>query len=75
MLSTDVIKTQVQTSREGNQKFWATFKNILQTRGVQGLYMGYWVTVLRAVPSNALLFVSYEATKRLINFTSYPYRI
>lgn len=63
----DVIKTQVQTSNDVKQTFWHTFAHIWRTRGVRGLYMGYWITVLRAVPANALLFVAYEATKRLIN--------
>eukprot|EP00026_Physarum_polycephalum_P011816 Phypoly_transcript_12060.p1 GENE.Phypoly_transcript_12060~~Phypoly_transcript_12060.p1 ORF type:complete len:130 (+),score=10.68 Phypoly_transcript_12060:775-1164(+) len=63
----DVIKTQAQTNNGPNQSFFRAFVDIVQRQGVQGLYHGYWVTVLRAIPSNALLFVSYELTKQFLS--------
>lgn len=40
--------------------FWQTAKAMHRTRGVRGLYAGCGMTVARAIPSSAIVFVVYD---------------
>lgn len=40
--------------------FWETAKAMYKTRGVRGLYAGCGMTVARAIPSSAIVFVVYD---------------
>jgi len=62
----DVVKSRIQTTA-GNSKFWDVFAAIYREKGLKGLYSGYPVTVLRAFPSNAVVFATYEFIMRLID--------
>eukprot|EP01060_Flectonema_neradi_P032246 TRINITY_DN5093_c0_g3_i1.p1 TRINITY_DN5093_c0_g3~~TRINITY_DN5093_c0_g3_i1.p1 ORF type:complete len:305 (+),score=48.91 TRINITY_DN5093_c0_g3_i1:50-916(+) len=44
--------------------FSATFKEIYTKQGVGGLYKGWGVTMVRAFPANAAIFVVYEKAKK-----------
>ncbi|KAL7419394.1 mitochondrial ornithine carrier protein [Cryptotrichosporon argae] len=62
----DSVKSAMQTSAELNPhlpppSFWATARRIWATRGVKGLYAGCGLTVARAAPSSAMIFLIYES--------------
>lgn len=72
----DTIKSRMQTDAlvnsshsntsgqaTGQSGFWETGKNIYKSSGIKGLYRGCGVTVLRAAPSSAIIFVTYEKMK------------
>ncbi len=42
-------------------KFWKVGKEIWQKRGMKGLYAGCGITVARAAPSSAMIFLIYES--------------
>ncbi|CDU25955.1 related to Carrier protein YMC1, mitochondrial precursor [Sporisorium scitamineum] len=68
----DVIKTKIQaTTRfdDGQGKrslFWSTARETYASGGWRAFFVGVGPTVLRALPVNAVLFVTYEATKDLL---------
>ncbi|TKY86256.1 hypothetical protein EX895_005081 [Sporisorium graminicola] len=68
----DVIKTKIQaTSRlddaPGQRSlFWSTARQTYASGGWRAFFVGVGPTVLRALPVNAVLFVTYEATKDLL---------
>jgi len=62
----DVIKSKLQTSMTSNQSFWHLFLKIKRTEGLRGLYRGFMITAIKAIPANAILFMSYEACKRVL---------
>lgn len=64
----DVVKTKIQASshlddRGKGSLFWRTAKRTWQQGRWRGFFTGVGPTVLRAIPVNAVLFVSYEVTK------------
>lgn len=72
----DVIKTKIQATsakddlakgnKAGRGLFWSTAKATYAQGGWRSFFVGVGPTVLRALPVNAVLFVSYEATKDLL---------
>lgn len=58
----ELIKQQMQYHHTGSAR--SVVREILQQRGVRGLYTGYRATVLRNVPTAALRFGLYEEFKR-----------
>ncbi|KAL1413414.1 mitochondrial ornithine carrier protein [Vanrija albida] len=61
----DSVKSTMQTSAELHPdrpppKFFPTFKQIWQTRGIRGLYAGCALTCLRSGPSSAIIFGLFE---------------
>ena len=57
----DVIKSRMQTTQK-SIGLVATFQQaVRQGQGIRGLYAGLPVTLLRAVPMNAAVFLTYEA--------------
>ena len=62
----DSVKSAMQTRAELNphlprEGFWPTAGRIWRTRGVKGMYAGCGLTVARAAPSSALIFLIYES--------------
>lgn len=68
----DVIKTKIQASTRFDDSpgkrslFWATARETYASGGWRAFFVGVGPTVLRALPVNAVLFVTYEATKDLL---------
>lgn len=54
----DVVKSQQQTGHSGS--FGSIFSDVWRRQGVRGLYSGMGITLLRAIPANAAIFLSYE---------------
>jgi solute carrier family 25 ornithine transporter 2/15 len=46
--------------------FIGTLLSIVRNEGILALYSGLKATLIRAVPSNAALFVAYEYSRRLM---------
>ena len=66
----DVIKSisQTHTTEKGEQKKWSKgfsiAREVFQRDGWRGFYRGLGITVVRAVPSNAVIFLTYEMMRR-----------
>ena len=63
----DVIKTRIQTSplhtkQLQDRSIWYVGNQIIKEGGVQSLFRGFSVTVVRAFPVNAIIFPVYEFT-------------
>lgn len=65
----DTIKSRIQTETmlypDQKVSFWECGKNIVKHGGIRALYRGCGVTVCRAAPSSAVIFVTYEKLKEL----------
>ncbi|SPC67598.1 related to Carrier protein YMC1, mitochondrial precursor [Ustilago sp. UG-2017b] len=67
----DVIKTKIQASSRIDDKrtgrtgslFWTTARGTFAHGGWRAFFVGVGTTVLRALPVNAVLFVTYEVAK------------
>ncbi|KAK6505525.1 hypothetical protein TWF481_007420 [Arthrobotrys musiformis] len=64
----DTIKSRMQTAAVGGigsrqLGFWDTGKDIYRSGGIRGLYRGCGITVLRAAPASAVIFLVYETLK------------
>jgi ornithine carrier protein len=44
----------------------ARLKSLFVTEGLRGLYRGFGVTLLRAIPSNAVIFGTYECVSKAL---------
>eukprot|EP00047_Mylnosiga_fluctuans_P012417 m.25928 g.25928 ORF g.25928 m.25928 type:complete len:297 (-) comp4221_c0_seq1:288-1178(-) len=63
----DTVKSCVQTNPAmARLGFWGVMGAIYRAGGIPALYRGWTVTVSRAMPSNALLFVSFEMVEKLL---------
>lgn len=68
----DTVKSAVQTEAELRPRapgepypsFLATFRAMYKAQGLRGLYAGCGITVARAVPSSALIFLIYDGLIR-----------
>lgn len=71
----DTVKSAIQTAEELRPPdtftpsakvsmrlgpFWKTAKAIYRARGMRGLYAGCGLTIVRAIPSSAIVFVVYD---------------
>lgn len=68
----DVVKSKIQTGTHGmpagsRVNVLTVLQHVFKTEGIKGLYRGCALTVGRAAPSNAVLFMVYELTIRLLN--------
>lgn len=61
----DTTKSFMQTSSTP-LSFKQAFMHIFRKHGIRGLYQGCAITVLRAFPSNAIIFSVYEQLSRLV---------
>lgn len=68
----DVVKTRVQVELKGKRKnsgadirpsFFNTMRQLYLEGGIRTLYSGWSLTVIRSFPSNAVLFLTYEAVR------------
>lgn len=73
MYPADTVKSVMQTvvpSDSGNNSskptFGGTFMSMYRNVGLRGLYAGIWPTIIRAAPSNAVIFLGYEWAARLL---------
>ncbi len=68
----DTAKSVLQTLQPGPSTpsrgvgLLSVFKLIVETEGVMGLYRGITPALLRAIPSNAAVFLTYESLMRLL---------
>eukprot|EP00658_Telonema_sp_P-2_P025956 TRINITY_DN20472_c0_g1_i3.p2 TRINITY_DN20472_c0_g1~~TRINITY_DN20472_c0_g1_i3.p2 ORF type:complete len:187 (-),score=28.73 TRINITY_DN20472_c0_g1_i3:248-808(-) len=63
----DTVKTRLQVmSGQRNPGFMEVLRSIVQTEGIRGLYRGWMVTALRAAPSNAAVFYTYELCLKVL---------
>ncbi|CAE8616199.1 unnamed protein product [Polarella glacialis] len=60
----DVIKTRMQSDSGVRQSFLAVMKVGLKEHGVSGFYRGCSAAMLRSMPANAAMFVTYEYCMR-----------
>ena len=63
----DTVKTRLQTdaSLQG-RSFFHVLKTVYRNEGIKGLYKGWGVTALRAIPSNAFIFYTYELSMSML---------
>ncbi len=65
----DTVKSRMQTEhvaevvRSRRSTFWAVGKALWRDQGLRGLYRGCGITVGRAAPSSAFIFMIYERLK------------
>ena len=63
----DTIKSQIQTNPAlARQGIAATGRRIWARGGLRGLYSGWGVTMVRAAPENAAIFLAYEQVARYL---------
>jgi len=68
----DTVKSAMQTEAELRPRgpgqppptFMGTFRAMYKAQGIRGLYAGCGVTVARAVPSSALIFIIYDGLNK-----------
>jgi len=68
----DTVKSAMQTEAELRPRgpgeppptFGGTFRAMYKAQGIRGLYAGCGVTVARAVPSSALIFIIYDGLNK-----------
>jgi ornithine carrier protein len=59
----DTIKSVIQGHKDINVDWKRVIQTIYKNEGVRGFYNGMGITLLRAVPSNALVFLLYDYLK------------
>ncbi|ETS59517.1 hypothetical protein PaG_06436 [Moesziomyces aphidis] len=66
----DVIKTKIQATSASDYRagslFWTTARHTYAQGGWRAFFVGVGPTILRALPVNAVLFVTYETTKQML---------
>ena len=63
----DTVKSVVQTNPEfSDETFLTVFKKIYRAEGIRGLYRGWLITVIRAVPAHAAIFAVYEQVMKIL---------
>ena len=63
----DTVKSVIQTNPEfTNETFFTVFNNIYKNEGFKGLYRGWLITVIRAVPAHATIFAVYEQVMKIM---------
>ena len=60
----DVVKTRIQVDKDyKNHTLVRGLRDVYREGGIRALYKGWGITIARAVPAHAALFVTYEAFK------------
>ncbi|CAG8443186.1 13981_t:CDS:2 [Dentiscutata heterogama] len=71
---TELVKCKAQAAKQKglmiSSTTWNVFKDVIQTRGVKGLYQGGLITIIRDAPGYGVYFWAYEVLKRSLNVTS-----
>lgn len=63
----ELIRTKMQSTRHSYREVGDAVKNLIQSRGVIGLWMGIGPTLLRDVPFSAIYWGCYETFKQQFN--------
>ena len=66
VVPTDLLKCRAQMTKTGNLDVWREIKIILKSKGLFGLYLGFWAAALRDVPALAMNFGAYELLKDVV---------
>jgi hypothetical protein len=75
MYPADTVKSVMQTTAQESSStkggsntstFMKTFLQLYRSVGIRGLYVGLTPTCVRAAPSNAVIFLGYEFSSRII---------
>lgn len=69
---TDVLKTSIQSdSPNPSERVFKSYADIVRSvykaKGVRGFYVGYAPAVVRSAPANAVCFLGYEYTRRVLD--------
>ncbi|XP_054264738.1 solute carrier family 25 member 45 isoform X1 [Macrosteles quadrilineatus] len=59
----DVVKSRIQADSRSNPKYrgmWDCIVKSYRHEGPQVFFRGFWLIILRSIPVNAVIFVSYE---------------
>jgi ornithine carrier protein len=64
----DVVKSQIQSESSGDRNYLRRLKKLYLAEGVRGLYRGFGITLIRAVPSNASILASFELMNRALKY-------
>jgi hypothetical protein len=64
----DTVKSRMQSAdpTATTRSFVWWLRHLYATTGLRGLYRGWGITVSRAAPSNAVLFLVYELTAKYL---------
>lgn len=63
----EVIRNGLQSSRSYDKENLGVIKfarKIYDNRGIKGFYSGYNIALIRVLPNNAIMFISYEFCTR-----------
>ena len=69
----DLVRRRMQLEGAGgrarvyNTGIFGTFKHIIRSEGLKGLYRGILPEYYKVVPSVSLVFMTYEAMKKLLS--------
>ena len=66
-LPMDMVKSIMQTSEDKLSSMEVTRQIYNSPSGMRTFYRGVGITLLRAFPSNAALFLGYEMSKKVLN--------
>lgn len=70
----DVVKSQIQaepstgSGSAGKGGYLRRLRALYHSEGIRGLYRGYGITLVRAVPANAIILASFELANRTLKF-------
>jgi ornithine carrier protein len=64
----DVVKSQIQADNSGDRNYLRRLKALYSSEGIRGLYRGYGITFIRAIPANAIILASFELANRTLKF-------
>jgi len=72
----DVIKTKIQAQPIGQSPQFAgiihCFRKLVESDGLSSLWRGLTPTIIRAFPSNAVIFLTYTLTIEALDTSNYP---
>lgn len=64
----DVVKTRLQVSSDPAMTFTRAFRELMAAEGTAGLFRGFNATMMRAFPANAVLFLFYDLTIKVLDY-------
>jgi len=64
----DVVKSQIQSENSTDKNYLRRLNKLYASEGIRGLYRGYGITIVRAIPANALILASFELATRTLKF-------
>ena len=63
----DVVKSRIQTGLTSNSGLFREISKGFVSEGISGMYRGLGITLVRAIPSNAVILAVYERVRRLFD--------